>query len=161
MAEAKTSQVLEVPDPPVGTPESIRAEWKRVYGEKLRRGIAPAIKEFEDSPGFVEAARAERKKRPLDPLDPKQRAELSLSYLPARAVSNVHNAARMEANKLLKVSPPANYAEALALADWQVLVREEREVVEKGAAIRKLVGVTIEGAKFNFPVSTEQAAAAQ
>lgn len=156
MEEEKKSQLLQVPEPPAGTPESIRQEWKRVYGEELQRGIAPAIRAFEASALFEEALRAERG-LPLR-LSPNERAAWSLSHLPTRAVNSLHNAARMEANKLLKVSPPANYAEALALAGWQVLVREEREVVEKGATIRKLVGVTIEGAKFSFPVSTEQAA---
>jgi hypothetical protein len=58
-------------------------------------------------------------------------------------------AALREANRLLRVPEPKSHADAVALADWHVMHREEKD--------GHLRVVTIEGKKFKFPVPKKSA----
>ncbi len=55
-----------------------------------------------------------------------------------------HQAARREANRLLKVEAPTSHKEAMALPDWHCHHREEKDGV--------LRVVTIDGKKYSFDV---------
>src|SRR6266852_3375972 len=52
--------------------------------------------------------------------------------------------AMREANRIFSVDEPANYKDAMALADWQVLYRAERD--------GHLKVVTIDAKKYSFPI---------
>jgi hypothetical protein len=60
------------------------------------------------------------------------------------AESDWHQAARCEANRLLKVPVPKTYEDAMALPDWQCVLRKTE------GGVLKLV--TIDGRKYTFDV---------
>ncbi len=57
-------------------------------------------------------------------------------------------AARREANRILRISKPTSYSGAMALENWQVVKR----AVEDNAGVPTLKVVTIDGGKYSFPV---------
>ena len=149
---ADKAQAFKIPEPPQithpghpGIPENIREEWRRLYAQEYERGFAKAAKKVEAEIGRV-------------PLDPVKRAAYIASFVPARTLSSLHQAARIEANKLLSVPAPQSYAEAIALPQWQLLVRRERDAAGDATG-RRLTGVTIDGNKFSFAVPAKAAAA--
>jgi hypothetical protein len=157
---ADKTQAVKVPEPPQitlpghpGIPQSVRDEWKRVYGRSLERGVAQATEEVVASGRFEAAIRAERVMRL--PKGPEEMAAYCLHLIPAQKLSRLHQAARIEANKLLSVTAPESYANAMALPQWWLLARGEKSTGETG---RRLVVVTIDGKKLSFPVPDQAAA---
>lgn len=143
---AKAAEV-QIPEPPQiklvghpGIPESIRDAWRSTYAHEYGRGLTLAINEFKAGNNV--------------PVDPEKCAAYCLSHIRRETLSDLHQAARIEANKVLSVTAPRSYAEAMALPDWQLLRREKRADDATGGS--RLFGVTIDGKKFSFPVPTGQ-----